>query len=756
MGKASYVGIGLLLGALIGFAVGAFTAQDTSPEIPLPTTSRVESESPDEPDQSEEDEIKLEIPTTTLAPTPPPSGDSLEDLIANADVPDIPAGTGQITGKILTEAGEPVAGVEVSARSKYPDKRLRTGKSTKELIQDTIKYERWKELSKHETTTDAQGSYTIEGLHETEKYNLWASLDGWKIVKSGRGGRVSAGAEVDFIATQVFSVSVEVRMPDGSLAGDVHVYYSSSKESYGSHGQVLDGGKGEMGLSAEEWTFSGTYGENKEYSIEEQTVTIGPGSEVKQVVLQLKGSTGIIGTIKVSSSYQAASLEVYLIEDPPAEAPGDLNALLENGPESKYLWGGSHLLSFSFLDIDAGNYRLLLVFDDRIADWADVTVGENLETVDLELPEPKVDDYIVAVISAPDGSRMKDIVIRLTLRAGNSAYTSGADVVSGENNEYWIHRRVPDPNRRKKVTEWTYDIKVTHSTYGSLTKTVEHDDTSTQQFQFQEPANVTVTVSGFNEHESRKEMRWQLLKSGDSSDNFWFGGGGRRRGKSKSKSPFKFGPMQPGSYELILQHGTDFDAEELYRKEFIIQSGDNPIAIAMPQVHSVTVNCKDDNEARQLRLRAVAPSARFGMFREFESTADGNTTTFTGVSAGEYILETDTGRVKITVPTNGVVNFQPKEYDCMVISDIKSGGIIEGLGLMNDDKLIEIDGVEVSGADLFYAQYRISLSKEQTTWVVIRNGIRTGVTFNGKLLMEALENRRENGEDIDLDRGYQN
>jgi hypothetical protein len=53
--------------------------------------------------------------------------------------------------------------------------------------------------------------------------------------------------------------------------------------------------------------------------------------------------------------------------------------------------------------------------------------------------------------------------------------------------------------------------------------------------------------------------------------------------------------------------------------------------------------------------------------------------------------------------------------------------------LRNGDKLIEVDGFSVVGKDN-EIHFKASFASESTTWVVIRDGVRTEIKFDGTAL----------------------
>jgi C-terminal processing protease CtpA/Prc len=89
------------------------------------------------------------------------------------------------------------------------------------------------------------------------------------------------------------------------------------------------------------------------------------------------------------------------------------------------------------------------------------------------------------------------------------------------------------------------------------------------------------------------------------------------------------------------------------------------------------------------------------------------------------------------------VNLELRKYDCIVLGGIKSGGKVEAMGLRDGDKLTRIDGQDSGGGRAAMSAAILSLSKDSTTWTVLRAGAQVDVTFNGKELRKVLESGRE-------------
>ncbi|MCA8916627.1 MAG: hypothetical protein KDB90_14580, partial [Planctomycetes bacterium] len=122
---------------------------------------------------------------------------------------------------------------------------------------------------------------------------------------------------------------------------------------------------------------------------------------------------------------------------------------------------------------------------------------------------------------------------------------------------------------------------------------------------------------------------------------------------------------------------------------------------------------------------------------------------------GTYTLKSDGGEMEVVVSADTSVVYAPRNYDCYVLSIKPAGGRIETLGLLDGDKLIEIDGTSMAEENLSRLALETSLTKDNTTWTVQRNGAIIPVTFSGKDLMTILEDRsKETREKLRPKRAY--
>ena len=678
MSKSVYVAIGLLLGMLAGLAIGVGISQK-----PAPAVSGTNDAEP--PEDTKPDNTRPLEEHAPDKPAPAKTGDGLADIIAGTKVLPLPEGDGTISGHVLTKDGAPLPGVKITATPTYPETRNWGGLDTEARIREQIRYERWRELARRHATTGQDGAFQLERLGTDTTYGIEAELDGWSINRVKRGSRFKTGEVADFTAERAFTIPVEVRMPDGSFPPYGRVSYD--RENGSSAGTLLDDGKGELRLSPGAWKIRASYGNWMEYQGEEITLTLTPDSKVEPLILQLKARPGVKGTITVPEIYSNPSLRVYVVKDPPAEAPDDANDIQrhnagESWVRSMNVEDGPY--EYAVIGLEPGRYRVLLLSSNEIADWKDVVVAGGIVETDLAVKGPERGDYIVVKALDPDGNLLPDLDIDLELHSEHVTMGGRGRTVKPGDGTVWVPRTRPDSRSGSEITDWWYELTVSSKEYGALTRRVERDDQSDQEFRFQAAATLTLNVPGFDEHELRESLNWVVYGVDENGNTLSTINRGPHKGDG-NKSPLKFGPFQPGRCRLELFYGSGHSSISLVREEVTLASGENVLTRNIPRLYALKVKCPNADDAPRLKLKRDGHTRYAG---SGDNSIQDNTVEFPYLIAGDYVLETRQGRMKVTVPAPGTVEFAPPPFDCIVMSSIKEGGIVEGLGLRNGDRLI--------------------------------------------------------------------
>ncbi|MCZ7608100.1 MAG: PDZ domain-containing protein [Planctomycetota bacterium] len=682
----------------------------------------------------------------------PAAGSSLADLIAAADTLPLPKGDGVITGVVRTQAGEPLAGVTITATPSYPEERNWSGLDTEARIREQIRYEKWRELARRNVVTGADGNYRLEGLALKTDYSVWAELEGWRFERTPHRNYFQAGMEANFKALVNIMVPLEVRLPDGRAPRQAEVKFHKAGEENSVFATRPRNGTGVIGLEPGDWVASAKAGDAWEYESELVTFKLAAGQAPPALVFELKGRSGLQGKVSVPAGYRFESLEVVVLPGEGVEPPPLLTAsMLESKVAEVVVWP-REAWSFQVLDLAPATYRVVLHYGNRVLDWRNVTVGGDLAACDLAVPPARAEDYFAVRVYDPEGEATDAVQVYLAVTSDQHGYSGWSEQYRPEPDTrlIWIRRVTLEELIGEHAEQWMYTITVRSKKYGQLSQPYAPTDRHELVFRFQHPAHVTVTVPGYNEHDLRERLTWSVVEVGKEGRLFrrWER---ERLGTSWNVAPLKFGPLVPGRYELVLMFEMKHSKRELLRRPIDLAGGENAVSAEVPSLYTLTVRCRTKAEAEGVSL--YRGTSRYATWED-EVVREGAVARFLELPEGEYRLETGAGTLALELSADKEVDFAPRVYDCLVISGIKPGGLIEGLGLCNGDKLIAVDGNPCEDLKLFRAHLDVSKGKDSTTWTVLRNGVPIDVTFSGKQLTEILKNRSENSEDIDLDRAY--
>jgi hypothetical protein len=179
---------------------------------------------------------------------------------------------------------------------------------------------------------------------------------------------------------------------------------SSSGQAYRAPSRRLTLRPGKYVLWAE-------HGSEREYRSENVTVECIVGKP-RGVELQLRAVPAVFGTVTVPAVFAAAHVNVYLA--PIGEGEPDDGDYHGHG-RSGVLDPSTHPRKYRIADIEPGAYRVLArtPSGDEVSQRVEVASGPV--RVDLVLPDPRREDYIVIRAFDPAGEAVTDLQSALTV-----------------------------------------------------------------------------------------------------------------------------------------------------------------------------------------------------------------------------------------------------------------------------------------------------------------------------------------------------
>lgn len=339
-----------------------------------------------------------------------------------------------------------------------------------------------------------------------------------------------------------------------------------------------------------------------------------------------------------------------------------------------------------------------------------IVVGSGATEVEIALPEVDLSKFIVVRAKVPGGRPALNLgfTVAVVYTAGhhNSLGLQSMDRGMGV---YWLSK----PNlERYGSPENIEELRLTATSphFGSV---VQPYDLGTDELElvFAPASEVHVSLRG--DVSEAYTVALSRLTGEDDESSRPFGGYMRQGQLSKqvdADGRALFTGIQPGRYSItVTKSGQgrsrrwNWTHASIIEEETVVRSGSNEVTLALPALHDVAVRAPELTENATMILAPAdgfdpanpwaAPSTR-------RTNLDADLTgTFEDVPAGTYVLlsyNAQGSHTTVTVPT-GVVTFEVKKVDSLIVSNVQAGKHAAEAGLQNGDLVTAIDGEAVSG-----------------------------------------------------------
>ncbi len=718
---------GLALGVLVGWAL-APKAAPRSQSDPVQDTSADTPQQPAEPEvPAESQPVDQEGPTEATPPDAPDVAALLASLKADAYLTD-----GEITGGVWLQSGEPLPGVQIRATPYVAADNLPPDASLVEEVKAYAQRTLSEQAGAATAQTNAQGEYRLSGLDSRHVYRLEATLKGYHIKQVGRTGLPidyhGPGSEVKFTALEVAWISADVRLPDGRPAESARILLSEDNQrAQASATWNWTPADPSFACRPGAWTLRARAGEYREFTGDPVSIRLVAGQEHPTLVMHLKPSPTIAGTVSVPHGQDAQTrVGVALFKQEggeyqrlslPRGAANDPNYFV--GP----LWQQKAV--FRFLDLEAGNYRLDFLVDGEQVAERFVELTDGLELVHVEAPVPDASAYLVVHVTGPNGPVQERVWFSVEVRRNNGRGSSGVRPQIHGPGQYWIPR-----SEIRRETGATYTLEVRSTDLGTLSRNFDPDSEDVLKFEFAAPAFVNLTVVGYDDHPSRESLRALARPVDDTSDptDSLFH---RMRHDDTPQVPRRLGPLGPGEYIVELLLGTrrlpypmQLDSRTLH-----LVSGDNDVELTAHRLQSLTVTIPKDYRSTQLRILNLGDPR----VHEHQRTMGVAEYTFENLKPGRYeLLERGSGSMRVEIPagTSPTVVFQPQPFNGVRLVPFFGGLDQPQSPLRPGDVIEQIDGVTITRIEQFHEALVEMGDKTTSSWVVSRGGVRLTVALN--------------------------
>jgi Carboxypeptidase regulatory-like domain/PDZ domain len=682
----------LVVGGVVGFVIG----QQATPE--LPDRPAVEDERRSDPERRR-----------TPAPAAPlPSDATIEQVADRYPVPEFETGDGVISGRVTNRAGEPVAGVKITAQRRRDNRPGRAGgKTLPDKIRRTIEQHHFEEQTKQEVLTGSDGTYRLTGLADGGHW-LRASLDGYIVHASGQTHDIKPGATIEFTARAIARAEVEVLMPDGTTAKAAIV------EMVGEGGTRGLGWRPGSPLTVQPgaWTVQAKTEDGVLVS-DPVEATFVAGEKPPKLTLRLRPRPGIRGKVTFADGVATDSVRVAL---QPVHGNADPDpVLLERA--SKTTWVRAHDdMTYTFSDLAPGTYLIGVLVDRKAVVSAIVTVAGGMEECDLVVPSPDLSEVVFIRVLGPDGKDLADVSMSTAFRSRTNSRSGGGQSIRMPDGRWRVRR--PENDDDEPETGGKHFVSARSRSHG--VQEVEYVPGKDHEItiRFEDPAKLTVTIAGYvgsgYENLVTVSLAWPRKDRGHR--------GAGSNGAIDAEGKVTVGPVVAGPCEIHLSVSMGENRSATIAKlPITLVAGANEKTIALPRLYTLTILAEGKHAKQRLGLRA-----KDGDLRLWGQRPKNGKLVFRGIPAGTYFIESQ-GRMggaimTVTVSGQTTVRFDPKEANAFRVRITDPNGHFARAGLQTGDLLIGVNGEEFK--NLREAQMKLFTSTDETTKLLVLRGSR--------------------------------
>ncbi len=745
--------LGVLLGVLLGALVGAglyHLSTGSQPSYADELAELVPGGAPEPTGDEPAKSAPLARPTTgpaslrsegridpaTLEPLSDGRVAALVDGVAEAQDA-ATFGSGAIRGRVVDPDGAALEGVVLRVARRDTSSRSTPGSSVgaaapvPESFEDAVREaaERIREDRAHlrEARTDASGAYRFEGLVDGS-WTITAFLEGFQVLADSSATDVPVGSEVDFTATPVVEVPVQVYEPDGRLASRARLAFEGL--GGGAHAATY-------GWTAEEPFLrlpAGDY-ELRAYSDDGRTSRYATRrSDPQEVTVAADGSTaplrfdlrlrlairGVVQLPKDGTRVEDCVLRVMPLA--PAQEV-DLELLSRATKRT----GNRPGAEFAFMDLDPGRYVIGVL---RSSSWvvsAHEVVELQDESVRVTLALAPIDRsrYLAVTVLSPEGEVVDGAGLQVLANSSSGSVQGGGRAIRDREGRYLV--AFEGETLRKyfdeSVVKTDYLLYVRHEELGMRSVPLIRGQTELTVV-FDAPARLEVTVLGYEGSGYEGRLFVNARKHAPNLGRAVSMGGGELGPDGVEE----YTGLEPGLYVVTLsarpeRSGAFTDQTEIERVEVQVGAGETTLQLSIPVLHSVRVHWADGKEGTSLGMRARREGAAIGG-SSADLDADGYAV-LENLRAGEYVLSASGVSIQqmyVTVPTKEV-EFVPMEIDAMRVVIADPNGDLATVGFLDGDLVIGTDGEAFTDTpDLRLLDKLQSSKATQTTFLVLRGG----------------------------------
>lgn len=634
-----------------------------------------------------------------------------------------------IGGRILTENGKPLAGVEVRAHPEewgepYPE----SADDLKEALRRSGSRLHKFYAGAKTALTGADGRYEITRLGD-HSHKVRPRLEGYVFTRVRKrysnDESVWGSVDLDFTAMRASPTQFLVHLPNGTKPEDVFV---TAQREGDTDVQQYYGAEFTRALPHGTWKFTARAGENGEHVCSVSGVEIPAVDD--RVVLQLRPNPGIHLRLKLKhTAGDYNGFKLYMLPNPSDREP--------TFDMFQYDHPGYWQNEVTYTDLLPGTYQFVVTLSETVVGWKNIVVGDEFVHAEFEVPPPDPNDFLVVRVFTPGMESVKHVSVTAELYAASSEF----DPVWGmyyppmlEDGSYWFARPVIKSDERL-----TYQFKVEAGDLGIHSVTLPYEETQDVVIQMPEPAIMELVFTGFDQHQWKEQIRVRL-------NHIWDNGYTRSGGQfpevdgkwlheiAKSER-LEVGPVKPGTYEVKMSCNAGYRWEEvqggdIMNWQFKIIPGRNVVECPIPALYQLTLLIDDPANIEFLRMKHTQPWVTRFVGDEFVT----NEVSIRALPPGKWTIETDIGNAVVELEADAAIELKLNLYDCLKLAWFKPDGEIAVFGLKPGDKLIAVDGQAYDNTRVLNHQLDASLDAATTIWTVLRGREEMQVKLDGRAL----------------------
>jgi hypothetical protein len=578
-------------------------------------------------------------PSSGATPLRDLAGDAAAELSRVLDRPAAQAfleGDGTITGSVRDPAGEPVAGVIVTASPEaQPFDLAATARRARErahedidlgaVARDAIQGELWRRQARHTTRTDAGGRYELKGLVEGW-HRLTAFHEDYDVRPDPQFNRVQPDAVVDFRAQPVMAVPVEVRLPDGELADNAWVSWQ------GPQGSGWDTWKPEPGTVRLPKASCRVKAQTSvPDALQSPEVAYEAVAGAAPLVLRLEGRRALVAMLVPAEGLSVPEGVEFRLRR--LEGRADVDPASLQGDEARS--GSSSQGRATWYDLEPGRYLVAAFLGGRhLLAHAVAEMGEGSIDVELPFDAPAAGTYVTAKLLVQDGGPVAgNARFLIVTGSGERVRHHPADALRREDGT-WL---VLLPESLGDGADAAALLRAAVGAYGTAQEAFDPRHSGPVTIRFREPSRVRLRVE-------------RLAGSGVEGRLFaalWGEEGGVATRQIEADGRCDLGAVQPKDYSLLLFVRERDTRWTILSRKVALGAGDQEQTVAVPALHTLRVRPSPKLRATEVVLLSSDPA--IGWMRRTERV-DGEVATFEALAAAAYEIRCGNKRVEVRVP----------------------------------------------------------------------------------------------------------